>query len=246
MSDLKKLLSDFNSDGFAVVKKVLPISDIENILNAFERLYNFASSLNSKNYLGKESHVIFEDAGLNRIVWCGGLEDILLEYGAHPNILTPVTQILGSKELTQIINQAHFKMPGEKIEFNWHQDSEHRRYGTDKWTDVSGKGSYVQTLIAIDKMTLENGPLKLIRGSHKNGHIDLKNHPERINQFSEEDIVRLEMEPGDMALFGPYTIHSSSINHSNGPRRVFINGFCIPGANNKEYPGIGLGRTLSL
>ncbi len=246
MIDLDQLQKTFDRDGFCIIKNVLKHDDITRILNAFERLYHFANSLNANDYLGDESHVIFEGEGLNRIVWCGGLEKVLLEYGSHPEILAPVSSLLGSKTLNQIINQAHFKMPGENIVFNWHQDSEHRRYGTDLWADVNGRGSYIQTLIAIDKMTKDNGPLKMIRGSHKHGHIDLKNCPEKIEEFDNDDIVYLEMEPGDMALFGPYTIHSSSINHSNQPRRVFINGYCSPGANKKLYPGIGLGRSLTI
>ncbi|HEY6322362.1 MAG TPA: hypothetical protein VJA16_12460 [Thermoanaerobaculia bacterium] len=38
-------------------------------------------------------------------------------------------------------------------EFEAHQDSEHRRYGTAEWRDVGGRGSYVQSVVAIDDST---------------------------------------------------------------------------------------------
>ena len=34
--------------------------------------------------------------------------------------------LLETKRLTQILNQAHFKRPGDGIAFDWHQDIEHR------------------------------------------------------------------------------------------------------------------------
>ena len=52
------------------------------------------------------------------------------------------------------------------------------------------------------------------------------------------------MQPGDVAFFHPYSIHGSEPNISQGPRRVFINGFAYPGANQKKYPGHGAGRTV--
>jgi ectoine hydroxylase-related dioxygenase (phytanoyl-CoA dioxygenase family) len=54
------------------------------------------------------------------------------------------------------------------------------------------------------------------------------------------------MQPGDVAFFSPYAIHGSQPNNSKGPRRVFINGFAYPGANQKKYPGQGSGRRVYL
>ena len=56
--------------------------------------------------------------------------------------------------------------------------------------------------------------------------------------------ISVEMAPGDVLLFGPYTIHGSKPNLSRSPRRAFLNGFSIPGANRRIYPGEGAGRTV--
>lgn len=67
-----------------------------------------------------------------------------------------------------------------------------------------------------------------------------------MSLFDVKTAVALTMKPGDVAFFHPYSIHGSQPNNSNGPRRVFINGFAYPGANKKKYPGRGTGRTVKL
>ena len=79
-------------------------------------------------------------------------------------------QLLGSRQVTQLINQAHYKLAGDGLEFPWHQDSAHRRYGGEAWSDVNGRGSYVQTVLAVDPAYSDNGPLYLIPGSSRMGH----------------------------------------------------------------------------
>jgi hypothetical protein len=52
--------------------------------------------------------------------------------------------------MTQIIQQAHFKPPGSRCAFLWHQDSVFRRFHYGDFVDVNGRGSYCNIAIAID------------------------------------------------------------------------------------------------
>jgi ectoine hydroxylase-related dioxygenase (phytanoyl-CoA dioxygenase family) len=64
-------------------------------------------------------------------------------------------------------------------------------------------------------------------------------------QYLEQERIRaVTMRAGDAVLFGPYAIHGSTVNRSNGPRRLFINGYCCEGANSRVYPGVGAGRLV--
>jgi hypothetical protein len=54
------------------------------------------------------------------------------------------------------------------------------------------------------------------------------------------------MKPGTTIFLHPFTIHGSRPNLSNRSRRVFINGYCYPGANHRVYPGAQAGRMLSV
>ena len=62
--------------------------------------------------------------------------------------------------------------------------------------------------------------------------------------MDEEDVVTVAAKAGDVLMFGPYTAHASFENTSPTYRRVLINGYAQPGANNREYPGRGACRKL--
>jgi ectoine hydroxylase-related dioxygenase (phytanoyl-CoA dioxygenase family) len=149
--------------------------------------------------------------------------------------------------MNQLINQAHFKLPGDGVDFPWHQDSTHRRYGRGEWVDANGRGSYVQTVIAVDDITPDNGPLEFIPGSCRLGHVEPPAGQEgRLPEHLVDpaSAVAATMPAGSVLLFGPYTFHRSRPNESTTPRRVFINGFAYPGANSRVYPGEGAGRLV--
>lgn len=183
---------------------------------------------------------------IDRIVWCGAAQPNLLKLAEDPRLLAPSSQLLGSQTMQHIICQAHFKLPADGVSFAWHQDSEHRRFGTRFWNDVNGKGSYVQTIIAIDEMNTKNGPLMIVPRSSQWGHLSLNHRKYQIEFTPQDGILTLTMEPGSVLFMGPYTVHASLPNQSNSPRRVFINGYCYPGANERQYPGKGAGRMLTL
>ena len=102
-------------------------------------------------------------------------------------------------------------------------------------------------LLWPDDMNSLNGPLKFIPKSHLQGHLNYKEDPSIIDELLEKlPAIDLKLKAGDVAFFGPYTFHSSSLNKTDSPRRVLINGYAQPGANKREYPGAGYGRRLTL
>src|SRR5215210_621946 len=109
---------------------------------------------------------------LQRVVWAGGCEPSFLDCGRDVRLTAVVGQLLGSATAEQLLNQLHAKYPNDGLEFEPHQDSEHRRYGTPEWRDVNGRGSYVQAVVAIDDSTPDNGPLIFYPRSGRRGHLD--------------------------------------------------------------------------
>jgi ectoine hydroxylase-related dioxygenase (phytanoyl-CoA dioxygenase family) len=241
-----KQITEFLDRGYIVIPKVFDQHDLNLMIKATEGLLNSSKSLNTTTQMFKGSSFVFENQALHRVVWAGAHENDLLKLGADLRILEPVSQLLHSIEMDQLINQIHFKMPGDDIEFEWHQDSQHRGYGTADWADVNGIGSYIQTLVAIDEVTADKGPVKFVPGSHKLGHVGLNNIADVSMVCDVATAEELLMQPGDIVLFHPYVIHASTKNVSSTPRRVLINGYSYPGANHKKYPGEGSGRRLNL
>jgi ectoine hydroxylase-related dioxygenase (phytanoyl-CoA dioxygenase family) len=180
---------------------------------------------------------------LLRVVWAGGCEPAFLAYGRDPRLTAIVGQLLGSSTAVHLLNQLHAKYPNDGLEFEPHQDSEHRRYGTPEWRDVDGRGSYVQTVVAIDDSTLDNGPLVFYPRSGQQGHLD----PATVRRhFQDRPGVPALLKAGSAAFFGPYVVHRSAENRGQAPRRIAINGFALPGANSRTYFGSGTGVPIDL
>lgn len=247
-------IREFYQRGFTVIRAVFAPDEVAEMRAAFSRLCETARALGVSAERDGSLFVIEparggpgSDVRIQRVVWCGGAEPTLGRHGRDPRLLEPAARLLGSRRVVQLINQAHFKLPGDGVEFPWHQDSTHRRYGRGEWLDVNGRGSYVQTVTALDDADETNGGLRFIPGSCSFGHIETA--PESGGGLPSWRIdprlaVTPRLWPGDVVLFGPYTIHGSGPNTSDRPRRAFINGFAYPGANRRLYPGAGTGVSL--
>ena len=247
---------DFFGTGWFVKHTLFGLDEIQEMRDCFDRLETRASNLTQTGLCDGAHFVIGSNAGkqiIKRVVWAGGAEPLLLKIGSDPRLLEPVAELLGSSTMEQLLSQAHFKRPGDGVTFGWHQDIQHRDKGNGTWQDINGRGSFVQTLIVMDDMTPESGPLKFIPRSANWGNLGLDEASYDSNEVNDARLpfdpgtaVTIEAMAGDTIFFGPYSVHASFENTSNQYRRVFINGYAYPGANNRIYPGEGAGRLLSI
>jgi ectoine hydroxylase-related dioxygenase (phytanoyl-CoA dioxygenase family) len=251
----KEEIDCFWEAGWATKKALFGIDEVRQIQACFDNLEKIADDLDGTGPCNGSHFVIDGRNGaqvIKRVVWAGGSQPYLLNVGQDPRLTVPCSQLLGSNKLDQLLSQAHFKRPGDGVVFGWHQDVQHRDKGDGTWTDVNGTGSFVQTLIVIDRMTADSGPLQFIPGSSKWGRVNFGDHDydnpgyevADPAQFRAEEAVTILAEPGDTLFFGPFTAHASFENTSQLYRRVFINGYAYPGANRRQYPGDGAGRTI--
>lgn len=232
-------LSSFYKEGYLHIPQLFQPKEVDEISRVFDRMVEKSKNI-AKTFDLEGTRFVYLNRVLQRIVWVPGLEPILHKFTTDQRLIHPVRQILQSQSLVQIISQAHIKVPGDGVRYPWHQDSENRGYGSSDWIDVSGSGSYVQTIMAIDPMTAQNGPILVIPRSHVRGHLSRQ----QIEGIGDGDpYVACQMQPGSVLFFGPYLIHGSEPNESAHCRKIFINGYCLPGANQKYYPGCGLGIT---
>ncbi|MBV8199689.1 MAG: phytanoyl-CoA dioxygenase family protein [Acidobacteria bacterium] len=249
----------FYDDGFLTVEDLFSRAEVAAMAVAAERLRmlgrELAASLparasgdGERKVESRGSEFVFGGANgsrrLLRVVWAGGCEPAFLAHGRDVRLTSIVGQLLGTSTAVHLLNQLHAKYPHDGLEFEPHQDSEHRRYGTPEWRDLDGRGSYVQTVVAIDDSTPDNGPLVFYPGSGRQGHLD----PELVRRRFGGDRpgVPAYLAAGSAAFFGPYVVHRSAENRGTLPRRIAINGFALPGANSRSYFGAGTGVPLAL
>ena len=232
-------IDDYREHGYAVASSVFGTAEIAEIAAEFDRFeaegLKHPRTFRHQNML----YLIRDDPRAGRwlhfMQWPAYVSDVLQDYRVHVRLLEIVEPLIGNN-LKQIINQLSWKPPGSgQAVFAYHQDCRFRRPSSAYRSLAS---SYVQTGIAIDPHRPENGCMKVYPGSHRLG--DLKLNVERgvseaqydeeclrKHDLNPERLVDLILEPGDVALWGPYTIHGSGLNRSAMNRRFYLNGYVI-------------------
>lgn len=233
--------------GWTVRRQLFRADEVERMRACFDQLEEIASGL-SDTVLHRGAYFVLghrnDTQVIQRVVWAGGCQRHLLSVGNDLRLTRLCAALLQTDEMDHLINQAHFKRPSDGTTFDWHQDIQHRDKGNGSWADVNGRGSYVQTMIVLDEMTPDNGPIQFVPGSSRWGRVDCGAQP--LTRFCQKHAVTILAQPGDVVFFGPYTLHASFENTSDRYRRVLINGYASPGANGRVYPGDGAGRRLKV
>lgn len=112
------------------------------------------------------------------------------------------------------------KGPEGGMSFSWHQDSGY----------VVGNGGppdhapYVTCWCPLDDATEENGTVRLIPGSHRNGILDheRKTGSNDLAVLPDEEGVLVEAKAGDVVAFSSLTLHATGTNRSDRARRVYL------------------------
>lgn len=164
--------------------------------------------------------------------WISPYFEALRRSDAYRLLLEP---ILG-KDIKQVAQQIHWKPPGAGLTgYRYHQDLRFRE-ARHAYRDIVG--ATVNTGLAIDPATRANGCLHVLPGSHKLGYLGLSDDGDgqimkgltsedelRAKGIDPADLVALEMEPGDVALWGLLTVHGSLPNTSDKDRAFAISSY---------------------
>jgi len=87
----------------------------------------------------------------------------------------------------------------------------------------------IMLLVAIDPMTVENGCLRYLPGSHRSGlrehaFSDVRGFALEVCEYGEDDRARevvVELEGGDLVCHHPLVVHRADANPSNQRRSAF-------------------------
>lgn len=229
----------YYQQGYLLKKSALTSSELNEIdVKSQVLLERILSEIESENYPSLDvdqkiyidgSQIVFTNnngkIAIKRVVGCGSIEPAFHRVLCSDKMIDTFFNILGSNQIEQLICQFHAKLPGDGVSFVKHRDIRYRKQFDPDWEDVGGNGSYAVCILAIDPMSDRNGGLI----------IDKKSFPE--NSMNESEIVSVTMEPGDMLFMHPELLHWSEANTSLFSRRALLTGFCIYGANHRNYPG---------
>jgi ectoine hydroxylase-related dioxygenase (phytanoyl-CoA dioxygenase family) len=226
-----ELADAYNRDGYAVVRGLFSPSEVEAMSVAIDAVHAEALSL-GRSFRYGNLHYRLDGDEVRMVQWPSYHSIALDRVRTNPRIAQLLAPIVGS-DIKQIINQLHWKKPGGKGDFAFHQDS---RFRKPVWAYRNLGTSYVQTGIAVDPHTPASGAMRIMPKSHLLGSLDIQLEGEVMANAPEEDVliamgldpadlVHLELEPGDFALWNSYLVHGSGKNNSDHYRRFYINGY---------------------
>ena len=235
--DIPEHVSKFRQHGYAVVRGVFDASEVAALADSFDRIHAEAMRLGRSWRDHNTFFSLANDTAAGCIVryaqWASWIDETLERTRRDPRLLAILEPLIG-RDLKQIINQMHWKPPGAAMtDFSFHQDCRFRRPAS-AFRNLAT--SYVQTGIAIDRHNPASGAMRIIPGSHRRGDLDfaeegpiasvtMNDESLRRVGLDPKDLVDLNLEPGDVALWSPYLVHGSGPNSTARDRRFYINGF---------------------
>lgn len=151
------------------------------------------------------------------------LSDIFAELMGDERILTPMRQIVGSRELALWTDKLNLKRPREGSGFGWHQDSPY-------WVhDCDHVDKLPNVMVTFDDAHEGNGCFRVIRGSHRKGCLPGTDDGTQLGgfftdpaSFDAAEQVPMVAPAGSLIFFDAHTVHGSEPNPSPLPRRAII------------------------
>tara|TARA_Y100000758_G_scaffold80870_1_gene54737 strand:+ start:472 stop:1233 length:762 start_codon:yes stop_codon:yes gene_type:complete len=201
----------YRKNGFLVVRELLNEAQLQPLR---ERTYEIAEGLVEF----PTENIEFEPDGLGRshridklrkLNHCAQHDRIFLEHANNPDILDVVEGLIGP-DIKLLSDQLFMKPPGG-MEKTYHQDSP---YFPIEPMDL------VSSWVALDDVTLDNGCLWVVPGSHLNGP---KEHSEKWMVGDREDMhvpdkeIDREKECPILLKSGDASFHHSLLLHRSGP-----------------------------
>jgi ectoine hydroxylase-related dioxygenase (phytanoyl-CoA dioxygenase family) len=208
----------YDRDGVVLLPKLLAAgTEVDALRDAAERILAEEKE-GARNYF-KRLRMWERDPGFRDLIFNSALG-------------SAAAQLVQTDKLNLLYDQLFIKEPGSNFSTPWHNDHPY-------WPV---RGSQVVTIwIALDPVTLANGGLEFVRGSHKqsrwyrpfttdlkgeivslygkNGGDEYEDTPDIDGNRDKFDIVSFDLQPGDAIAFHSLMLHGAPGNTSGTTRR---------------------------
>jgi phytanoyl-CoA hydroxylase len=227
-SSNQHLVERFQKDGFVVLENALTDSQLSS-LNGELSMWVEESKGNEKPYgkimdgrprfdLQVDTHS-FESPALRRITSPAEISQACLDVVKDNKALDLVSEIFGPN-IKHWTNKINLKLPGSGTEVKFHQDFPFEPHSNEDLMTV---------LFFLDDVTLENGPLEAVAGSHQGPLYSLWHDGIFTGAVSEEieaecktKAISCVGKAGSACLMHSKLMHGSKSNNTKSPRSLFI------------------------
>ncbi|WP_172297683.1 phytanoyl-CoA dioxygenase family protein [Pseudoruegeria sp. HB172150] len=230
----------YREEGYALLRGFIDPEEVAHLQSETARIYEAGMQHPSTWRHGNLCYEILpeEDFGRRYVIqayWMAWVSDYFERLRRSEPFRLVLEPILGP-DIRQVTQQIHWKPPGAGLTgYRFHQDLRFREV-KEAYRDI--ETSSINAGLAIDPSARENGCLQVVPGSQKLGYVGLSDEGDgqimkgltaedelRAKGIDPDSIVWLEMEPGDLALWGLMTVHGSLPNTSDHDRAFLISSY---------------------
>ncbi|MFI0846074.1 phytanoyl-CoA dioxygenase family protein [Mesorhizobium sp. IMUNJ 23232] len=232
-------VEQYREEGFAIVRGFVDGDELEQLKQETQAVYEEGLKHHATYRHGNLNFQILPEADFGKryvlqAYWFSWINAYFERFRRDGRYLTLLEGLIG-RDIKQIAQQLHWKPPGANLTgYRFHQDLRFRKQSAfDNIAEAT-----VTTGLAVDRATKENGCLQVVPGSHKLGYLGLSDEGtgELMKGLTAEDelksvgidpgtIVSLELEPGDLAMWGLLTVHGSAPNRSEHDRAFALSSY---------------------
>ncbi|MEO0939574.1 MAG: phytanoyl-CoA dioxygenase family protein [Pseudomonadota bacterium] len=238
-SAARRAAEQLSEEGYALVPQFIHGDLLETAKAEVARIYEAGLEHPRTWRHGNLSFEILPEAKFGKryviqAYWMAWMSPFFEEFRRSEAYCILLEPLLG-QNIKQVAQQIHWKPPGANLTgYRFHQDLRFRE-AQDAYTDIVA--STVTTGLAIDPSTRENGCLQVVPRSHTRGYLGLSDEGDTIMKgltteeelaahgITPNDMVWLEQQPGDLALWGLLTVHGSLPNTSQQDRAFVLSSY---------------------
>ena len=217
----------FWQTGFLVIEDAVTAEELEGLRNVFSRWVeesreyksDYGETLDGRPRFDLQPGHSAEKPGLRRIQSPEEVSDLFANIMRNASTVDFCAELIGPS-IRFHHGKVNSKLPGTATQVKWHQDFPFEPMSND---------DMITALLFVDDVTLENGPLEVLPGTHKGpihshwhkgvftgsvdqGIIDAQNHK----------IVKCTGKAGSVCLMHARLLHGSAPNLSDSSRTLYI------------------------
>jgi len=210
-------VADYREQGFVRLVGVVDAARLAGLVAGLENVVR-ADGLTDSAWQGKwrnryEGSDRFTLKTLNKLA---PSSELWKQWLSSREILSSI-EALSGKPMQQVEAMLLIKPPETGQAFPPHQDAAY--YAQDQ-------ADYIIAVLHLHPTTTENGALRFLPGSHRNGLLEHNRKGKaHLPQYDINDLVEVPGQPGDLVCCSVYTVHGSLPNRSNAPRAIVRIGY---------------------
>jgi phytanoyl-CoA hydroxylase len=209
----------FAENGFLVIEDLLSPEELATLRERTEAIASVRLTHVPERYLQVEPAIQRGEAqaetrrdSFRKMYYLANFDEVYRAHAQNPKILAVIEAFLGP-DLKLYEDQLFMKPPLHGSAQGYHQDSQ-------AWTPIVPR-NLITCWVALDDATLENGCLRMVRGSHRWGLL-LPEQTMYLRKLAERgelpEEVPVPLRAGSCSFHHSLTVHTSGPNRSPHPR----------------------------